>query len=129
MSALRAFREGEYRTCVADAGTAAEVALGEALREIRRSPKDKDTLETVAKNARASIHGLVPAVFKRRMVDVRNGVIHNGASVDVETAADVFTLAQVVVHSVYPLPEVESAGLILTPGNRERHRFGSTTQR
>ena len=104
VAALRAFREGEYRTCVADAGTAAEVALGEALRRIKNPPNDKDTLGTVAKNARTSIHGLVPAVFKRRMVDVRNRVIHDGASVDVDTAADAFTLAQRVVHSVYPLP-------------------------
>ena len=38
MAAMRAFREGEYRTCVAHAGTAAEVALGEALRRIRNPP-------------------------------------------------------------------------------------------
>ena len=36
MAAMRAFREGEYRTCVAHAGAAAEVALGEALRRIRK---------------------------------------------------------------------------------------------
>jgi HEPN domain-containing protein len=129
MAAMRAFREGEYRTCVAHAGTAAEVALGEALRRIRNPPRDKDTLGTVAKNARASIHGLVPAVFKGRMIDVRNRVIHDGTAVDIARAADVFTLAQCVVHAVYPLLEVQRAGLILTPGNREPHGFGSTTQR
>jgi hypothetical protein len=119
MAAMRAFREGEYRTCVAHAGTAAEVALGEALRRIRNPPGDKDTLGTVAKKARASIHGLVPAVFQRRMVEVRNRVIHDGTAVDIATAADAFCLAQRVVHAVYPLPEVETAGLILTPGNRK----------
>lgn len=129
VNAIRAFREGEYRTCVADAGTAAEVALVEALRQARQPVGDKETLGPLAVKARRSIHGLVPAVFKGQMVGVRNRVMHDGAAVDVETAGDAFTIAQRVVHAVHPLPEVESAGLILTPGNRERERYGATTQR
>lgn len=128
MNALRSFREGEYRTCVADAGTAAEVALGEALRRIKHPPKEKDTLGTVAKNARELIHGVVPAVFKRRVVEVRNRVVHEGFAVDDVTASNAYVLTERVVHAVYPLPEVESAGLILTPGNRERDRFAGSTQ-
>ncbi len=128
MNSLRSFREGEYRTCVADAGTAAEIALGEALRHVKHPPGDRDTLGRIAKNARALIHGLVPAVFKRRMVEVRNSVVHEGLAVDDVTASDVYSLAERVVHAVYPLPEVESAGLLLTPGNRERYRFPGSTQ-
>lgn len=128
MNALRSFREGEYRTCVADAGTAAEIALGDALRRIKHPPKERDPLGTIAKNARELIHRLVPAVFKRRMVEVRNMVMHEGFDVDDVTASTAYVLAERVVHAVYPLPEVENAGVLLTRGNRERDRFQGTTQ-
>lgn len=117
VGALRAFREGEYRTCVAEAGTAAEVALRDALRRVGKPARDKDTLGVVARNARGSIHGLVPAVFIRHMVEIRNRVVHDGACVDEETAALAFTLAQRVVYLVHPLPEVDSAGLVVNLGH------------
>lgn len=113
VAAVRAFREGEYRTCVAESGTAAEVALREALRRISKPAGDKDTLGVLASNARRSIQGLVPAVFQQRMVQVRNRVVHDGALIDAETAAFAYTLAQHVVHLVHPLPQVDSSGLIV----------------
>lgn len=124
IAALHAFREGEYRTCVADAGTAAEVALREALRRINNPARDLDTLRPVAERARASIDGLVPEDFKPGMVDVRNRVIHDGSAVEVESAANASTLAQRVVHAVHSLPEVDDAGLTLVAGDRERRRSG-----
>lgn len=117
VAALRAFREGEYRTCVAESGTAAEVALRDALRRVRKPAGKKETLGVVARNASNLIHGLVPDAFILHMVEVRNRVVHDGASVDAETAATVFLLAQRVVHLVHPLPEVDSSGLVVDRGH------------
>lgn len=111
VAAMRAFREGDYRVCVTESGTAAEIALREALQRIGRPPSVKATLGTLEVSARKSIIGLVPAAFEDRMVDVRNRVVHDGALVDAEVAALAFELAQRVVHLVHPLPEVDSSGL------------------
>ena len=129
VTARRAFREGEYRTCVADCGTAAEVALRDALATIRQPAGKKATLGPIAEQARNAIHGLVPAVFKRRVVDTRNRVLHKGADIDAETAAHVYNLVERVVCAVHPLAETQQVGLTLTPGSRARQRQGGPSTR
>lgn len=117
VAALRAFREGEYRTCVAESGTAAEIALRDALRRIGKPAGKKETLGPITRKASNLIHGLVPDVFFPHMVDVRNDVVHEGAPVDADKTAAAFMLAQRVVHLVHPLPEVDSSGLVVDRGH------------
>ena len=111
--AIRAHRDGRFRTCVIEAGTACEIALREALLRARVPHRDKDTLGPLAELVRGHIQGLVPDGFYPNLVRIRNEVVHHGRTVNDDTAAIALDFAQAVVRRVYPLTEARDAGLVL----------------
>lgn len=115
--AIQAHRDGRFRTCLIEAGSACELALREAAGRVGVAVNNKATLGALTKVVRGRIHGLLPNGIYPDLVDVRNQVIHHGRLVDSHRAAVALILAQEVVSTVFPLLEVHDAGLSLPRGN------------
>ncbi len=105
------FDRGHYRNSVINAGQAAEMALLRHLRRLRppvfKRGKPTPTLgglvrrekENADVQSRATV---VPDDFESGVVEVRNGVMHRGRSVDEWQAATAFEVAKSLVATVLP---------------------------
>ncbi|MDQ3157679.1 MAG: hypothetical protein M3Q98_13305 [Actinomycetota bacterium] len=114
VDAIRAHRDGRFRSSVIDAGTACDISLGDALRRAHVEHRDDATLGKLTELVRKHISGLLPDGFYPSLVKVRNDVVHHARVVDNDTAAVALDFAQRVVHSIYPLAEADDAGLTIS---------------
>ncbi len=108
--ASRRMWAGDYRRAVLDAGTAAEVALYEALPRHNHKVGPKETLGPLVKKATK-----VPALHQREaeahLVSVRNAVAHKGWTPTQRQAEAALTLSAAIVEKALPRSELLAAAL------------------
>lgn len=111
LEAYRAARSGDFRKAIIEAGTAAELGLARAAKEMMSANGVTFVDELVkrfqalgGKLELARIVGVsLPDIdYKIRLVTPRNGVIHRGLFASRETAADAIRVADELLRSICP---------------------------
>jgi hypothetical protein len=108
--ASRRMWAGDYRRAVLDAGTAAEVALYEALPSHNRKVGPKETLGPLVKKA-TTVPALRQPEAEAHLVSVRNAVAHDGRTPTKRQAEAALIVSAGFVEKALPRSELLAAAL------------------